>query len=61
MRYTMTGTEYKRRREKLGTQQDVSDRLGVSRVTVARRETGKMPITTEAALALVSLVGGRRR
>lgn len=62
----MTCEEYKALREKIGTQAEVSARLQVSRVTVAKRETGAMVITEEAALALPALAGrggagGRKR
>lgn len=51
----MTAAEYKAVRTHLGTQAEVAARLGVSRETIARRETGALPISTEAALALASL------
>lgn len=52
----MTAAEYKRRRSALGhTQQTLADVLGLARGTIARRETGALPITPEAALALSSL------
>ena len=58
-------TDYKATRERIGTQVEVAARLGVARSTVARRETGTMPITEEAANALLWLVrggtGGRKR
>lgn len=44
------------RRTALGhTQQTLADVLGLARGTIARRETGALPITPEAALALSSL------
>jgi len=46
---------YKAEREKRGTQAEVAPMLGVSRVTLARRETGVRPVSTEAWLALRSL------
>ncbi len=46
---------YRKIRKAIGTQQTVADRLGIDRVTVARRETGALPITREAALAILSL------
>lgn len=52
----MKAAEYKAHRERLGTQAEVAARLEVSRVTVARRETGAMVITEEAACALLWLV-----
>lgn len=52
----MTAAEYKARRTALGhTQQSLSAVLHLDRVTIARRETGKLPITAEAALAILKL------
>lgn len=51
----MSPADYKAARERLGTQAEVAALLGLSRVTVARRETGALPITTEAALAIDAL------
>ncbi len=51
----MTAADYKATRARLGTQADVAALLGVARGTVARRETGALPITQEAALALDAL------
>jgi transcriptional regulator with XRE-family HTH domain len=51
----MTANDYKTERQKRGTQQDVAALLGVSRVTIARRETGARPIIKEAWLALRAL------
>ena len=51
----MTPSQYKTLRQSLGTQAEVAGRLGVSRECVARRETGKDRLTTEAALAIKSL------
>ena len=51
----MTPADYKATRTRLGTQAEVAALLGVARGTVARRETGALPITTEAALALDAL------
>jgi DNA-binding transcriptional regulator YiaG len=48
----MTPSEYKALRQKLGTQQQVADLLGVHRVTIADREAGRKPISREAAAAL---------
>ena len=52
---SMTATEYKATRERLGTQAEVAALLGVNRVTVAKRENGTMTITNEAVLAIQSL------
>lgn len=51
----MTAADYKAARVSLGTQAEVAALLGVARGTVARRETGALPITQEAALALDAL------
>lgn len=53
--YIVTPHQYKRAREVRGTQVAVSRMLGVHQVTIARRETGALPITREAALALAAL------
>lgn len=54
---THSAEDYKRERKKRGTQSEVSELLGVHRITIARRETGapNSPITHEAWLALLSL------
>lgn len=57
----MSPNEYKSIRQRLGTQAEVAARLGVARATVAHREGGGMPITTEAALAIVALPKKRAR
>jgi DNA-binding XRE family transcriptional regulator len=51
----VTATQYKTERELRGTQGEVSAMLGVSRVTIARRETGARPVIQEAWLALLAL------
>ena len=51
----MTAARYRAERRRRGTQEDVARLLRVSRVTVARRESGRIPITREAWLALLSL------
>ncbi len=51
----MSPAEYKAEREKRGTQKEVASLLGVSRVTIARRETGTRPVIREAWLALLAL------
>jgi len=52
----MTAADYKARRTALGhTQQTLADVIGLARGTIARRETGALPITSEAALALLSV------
>ncbi len=47
--------QYKAEREKRGTQAKVAALLGVSRITLARRETGTRPVSRECFLALLSL------
>lgn len=57
----MTAADYKARRTALGhTQQSLADVLKLDRVTIARRETGKLPITAEAALAILKLSKTRK-
>jgi DNA-binding XRE family transcriptional regulator len=57
----MTAAAYKSRRIALGhTQQTLADVLSIDRVTVNRRETGKLPITAEAALAILKLSKTRK-
>ncbi len=51
----MTASDYKAERERRGTQEKVAALLGVSRVTIARRETGTRPVIREAWLALLAL------
>ena len=48
----MTREQYAKLRKKIGTQQWVADLLGVHQVTIARRETGVLPITKQAEFAL---------
>lgn len=50
----MTATEYKAIRESIGTPTQVAALLGVSRMTIHNRESGKL-ITEEAALAIRAL------
>lgn len=57
----MTAADYKSEREKRGTQEEVASLLGVSRVTIARRETGARPVIREAWLALLALPKKRKR
>lgn len=51
----MTAARYKTLRLLLGTQSEVAAMLGLHRVTIAKREAETIPITTEAALAIVAL------
>lgn len=57
----MTSSAYKAERERRGTQEEVAAALGVSRVTIARRETGTRPVIREAWLALLALPKKRAR
>jgi hypothetical protein len=50
-----TPDEYRAMRQQCGTQATVAAWLEVDRGTVARRETAALPITAEAALALLAL------
>ena len=52
---TMTPEQYRTARERCGTQAQVAELLGLSRITIIRREAGELPITKEAALAIRSL------
>jgi len=51
----MTADQYRAERIRRGTQGEVAQALGVARNTIARRETGSIPITREAWLALLSI------
>jgi DNA-binding XRE family transcriptional regulator len=53
--FPMTPAAYKAMRKIRGTQERVAALLGVERSTVARRETGVVPISTETAIALAAL------
>lgn len=57
----MNAANYKAERERRGTQGEVAALIGVSRVTIARRETGTRPVTREAWLALLALPKKRAR
>ena len=57
----MTAADYKAERERRGTQEEVAALLGVSRVTIARRETGTRPVIREAWIALLALPKKRAR
>lgn len=52
----MTADKYKAARERLGmTQEQLAKRLGVSRATINAREAGRVPVTAESAMAIMSL------
>ena len=57
----MNPEDYKAEREKRGTQAAVAALLRVGPQTISPRERGEIPITHEAALALISLPKSRRR
>ena len=67
----MTAPRYRTLRLLCGTQGEVAAKLGVHRVTVAKREAGTLAISDEAGLAILALrnqiaerkkvVGGGRR
>lgn len=57
----MTAAEYQAERKQRGTQESVAALLGVSRVSIARRETGEQPINCEAELAILSLPKKRKK
>jgi len=56
----MSPADYKTQRELRGTQSSVAALLGVTQVTIARRETGAQVITREAWLALNALPKKRK-
>jgi len=47
--------EYQRARKARGTQTQIADALGISRVTIMRRETDRSAVTREAMIALLTL------
>ena len=51
----MAPEQYKTARKKRGTQAEIAARLGLARNTIIRRERGALPITREAALAILAL------
>jgi DNA-binding XRE family transcriptional regulator len=51
----MSPETYKETRESIGTQAEVAAFLGVTRGTIAKRETGTVEINREAELALSML------
>jgi transcriptional regulator with XRE-family HTH domain len=55
----MTPEKYKAAREALGTSEAVAAELGVSRITLSRRENGHQRITAEMVLALEALQARR--
>jgi len=51
----LTASQYRYDRKLRGTQTTVADALGISRVTIMRRETARSTVTLEAMLALLTL------
>ena len=56
----MTHEDYKATRKKIGTQTAVAEILEIHQVTIARRETGALPITKESELALLYLASQKK-
>lgn len=56
----MNAADYKSERQLRGTQSEIAAQLGVRQATISDRETGAMPITREAELALLSLPKKRK-
>lgn len=58
----MTGEEYRALRERVGSQTEAAERLGIHRQTISQRERGVLPIDGEAELALRCLAEhGKKR
>lgn len=57
----MNSQDYKEARQLRGTQGEVAAQLGVRQATISDRETGAMPITREAELAVLSLPKKRKK
>jgi len=58
----MTAADYKARRIALGhTQKSLAAVLKLDRVTIARRETSKLPITAEAEISIAALSKVKRK
>jgi len=53
----MSARSYKAHRKYIGlTQESLANRLGVSRETITRRESGSLKINEESALAILQIV-----
>jgi DNA-binding XRE family transcriptional regulator len=48
----MTPDQYRALRERIGSQADAAEALGVDRMTISRRERGVLPIDREAEMAI---------
>ncbi len=57
----MIAPEYKAARQLRGTQQGVAAKLGVHYHTIQKRESGEIPVTREAALALLAVPKLRKK
>ncbi len=57
----MSPADYKAARALRGSQVAVAAKLGVAQNTISRREIGEIPITQEAALALLALPKIRKK
>ena len=57
----MTPEEYKALRQAIGRQKEIAATLGISRYTLAHRESGRIPLTVEATLAILHLYDITRR
>ena len=51
----MTAEEYRRVREKIGSQSYVAERLGLNKMTISNRERGRYDVSKEAELAISHL------
>jgi len=51
----LTASQYRYDRKLRGTQTSVAEALGISRVTIMRRETFRTTVTREAMIALLTL------
>ncbi len=57
----MNPADYKAARKLCGSQVAVAAKLGVRQATISDRETGAIPVTQEAALALLALPKLRKK
>lgn len=54
MNHAISPEAYRQLRERLGSQDEVAEMLGVTRITISKREGGKTKITLESVFAIVS-------